>query len=71
MRHMTSGLILSSALNAGHNPVVTGAGEEIDVLKHPGRPFISIRSNAAGGNIIEVDNGATNGVIHVIDVVLS
>ena len=25
----------------------------------------------SGGNVIEVDNGATNGVIHVIDVVLS
>ena len=71
LRHMTSGLILSSALNAGPNPVVTGAGEEITVTKHPGRPFIAIASKASGGNVIEVDNGATNGVIHVIDVVLS
>ena len=70
-RHMTSGLILSSALSAGPNPVVTGAGEEITVTKHLARPFISISSKAAGGNVIEVDNGATNGVIHVIDVVLS
>merc|ERR1712027_112939 len=46
LRHMTSGLILSSALNAGHNPVVTGAGEEITVTKHPGRPFIAIASKA-------------------------
>ena len=70
-RHMTAGLILSSALNAGPNPVVTGAGEEISVVKQLGGPYISIQSKAAGGNIIEVDNGATNGVIHVIDVVLS
>lgn len=70
-RHMTAGLILSSALNAGPNPVVTGAGEEITVTKHVARPFISIASKATGGNVIEVDNGATNGVIHVIDVVLS
>ena len=53
LRHMTSGLILSSALNAGPNPVVTGAGEEITVTKHPGRPFIAIASKASGGN--EVD----------------
>merc|ERR1712012_76702 len=69
-RHMTAGLILSSALNAGPNPVVTGAGEEISVVKQLGGPYISIQSRAAGGNIIEVDIGATNGVIHVIDVVL-
>ena len=42
-RHMTSGLVLSSALNAGPNPVVTGAGEEISVIKHLARPFIAIR----------------------------
>ena len=84
---MTSVLILSSALSVGPNPVVTGAGEEITVTKHLARPFISIRSKATGGNVIEVrkfhfenlfisklfqvDNGATNGVIHVVDVVLS
>ena len=44
LRHMTAGLILSSALNAGPNPVVTGAGEEITVTKHPGRAFIAINS---------------------------
>ena len=71
LRHMTSGLILSSARSAGPNPVITGAGEEITVTKHLARPFISISSKATGGNVIEVDNGATNGVIHVIDVVLS
>ena len=54
LRHMTSGLILSSALSAGPNPVVTGAGEEITVTKHLARPFISIRSKATGGNVIEV-----------------
>ena len=51
--------------------MLPGAGEEITVTKHVARPFISISSKATQGNVIEVDNGATNGVIHVIDVVLS
>ena len=49
LRHMTSGLILSSALNASSDQ----GGEEITVTKHPGRPFIAIASKASGGN--EVD----------------
>ena len=56
---------------SGLNAVMAGAGEEITVTKHPGRPFIAIARKASRGNATEVDNGATNGVIHVIDVVLS
>lgn len=67
---MTAGHILSAALDL-ENQIVTGAGEEITVTKHRGPlPFIGIASVSAAGNVIEVDNGATNGVIHVIDVFL-
>ena len=67
---MTEGFILSAALAAGPNPVVTGGGEEVVVTKLPGRSFINIASEFGAGNVIEVDNGATNGVIHIIDAVL-
>ena len=48
--------------------MVTGGGEEISLVTSPGH--ITIASQAARGNIVEVDNQADNGVIHVIDVVL-
>ena len=51
-----------------HNLHYTGAGEKLTVTTFPGQ--VTISSDLAVGNIIETDNIATNGVVHVIDIVL-
>ena len=71
LRHMTSGLLLSGGFPVGSSPVVSGGGEEITVTTTPAPVgHLAIASQFAAGNIIEVDNEAANGVIHVIDIVL-
>ena len=48
LRHMTSGLILSSTLKAGPTTVLTSAVGEVTVSKHPGQPFISSEASRRG-----------------------
>ena len=68
---MTSGRLVSGTFPAGTFPIITGGGEEITVSTTPSPVgHLAIASQAVAGNIIEVDNEAANGVIHVIDIVL-
>ena len=68
---MTSGLLVSGGFPAGISPIITGGGEEISVSTTPFPVgHLAIVSKFAEGNVIEVDNEAANGVIHVIDIVL-
>ena len=68
LRHMTKGNILSANFPPGSTPLVTGAGEKLTVTTFPQQ--VTISSDLAVGNIIERDNVASNGVVHVIDIVL-
>ena len=68
LRHMTKGRLPSSRFPEGSTPLVTGAGERLTLTKFPSQ--VTISSSLAVGNIIETDNIASNGVIHVIDIVL-
>ena len=71
LRHLTTGRLVSGTFPAGEFPVVTGGGEEISLVTTPAPVGqVAIASQAARGNIVEVDNEAANGVIHVIDIVL-
>ena len=47
---------------------VIGAGEKLTVSRFPQQ--VTISSELAVGNIIERDNIAKNGVVHVVDIVL-
>ena len=72
LRHMAQDRLLTGTFPAGSFPVVTGAGEEVVITTSPatlGHLAITSRTGAAG-NVVQVDNEAFNGVIHVIDVVL-
>ena len=68
LRHMTKGSLPSSRFPEGSTPLVTGAGERLTLTKFPSQ--VTISSSLAVGNVIETDNIASNGVIHVIDIVL-
>ena len=68
LRHMTKGSILSNSFPEGSSPLVTGAGEKLTITTFPDQ--ITISSDLAVGNIIEVDNVASNGVVHILDIVL-
>ena len=68
LRHMTKGGLTSERFPEGSTPLVTGAGERLTLTKFPNQ--VTISSSLAVGNMIEVDNEASNGVVHVIDIVL-
>merc|ERR1712032_486361 len=68
LRHLTKGDIKSSSFPSGSTPLVTGAGERLTITTFPRQ--VTISSDLVVGNIIETDNLASNGVIHVIDIVL-
>ena len=72
LRHLAADRLLSGTFPAGSFPVITGAGEEVVLTTSPaslGHLTIASRAGATG-NVVQVDNEAVNGVIHVIDVVL-
>ena len=68
LRHLSKGRILSDSFPEGSTPLVTGAGEQVTITTFPDQ--ITISSELAVGNIIEIDNVASNGVVHVLDIVL-
>ena len=69
LRHLTRGAVLSNQFpTAGSTPLLTGAGERLTLTAFPNRNIVS--SSLAVGNFLNLDNRATNGVIHVIDIVL-
>ena len=71
LRHLSNGRLLSGTFPAGIFPVVTGGGEEIVLTTSPSTVgHLGVASNGNVGSVIEVDNEAVNGVIHVIDVLL-
>ena len=73
LRHVSNGRLVSGTFPAGSFPVVSGGGQEIVLTTSPAHVgHLSITSETASntGNVIEVDNEAVNGVIHVIDIVL-
>ena len=65
LRHMTRGALISSAFPPGPTPLVTGAGERVTVTAFPNQ--VTITSVLAVAHIIDVDNEASNGVVHVVD----
>ena len=69
---MSNGRLVSGTFPAGSFPIVTGAGEEILVTTSPAVVgHLGVTSGGgAQGSVLEVDNEAVNGVIHVIDIVL-
>ena len=72
LRHLSNGRLLSGTYPAGSFPVVTGGGEEIVMTTSPAHVGHLAITSATGslGNVVQVDNEAINGVIHVIDIVL-
>ena len=65
LRHMTRGALISKAFPPGPTPLVTGAGERVTVTAFPNQ--VTITSVLAVAHIIDVDNEASNGVVHVVD----
>ena len=65
LRHMTKGSLPSSRFPEGSTPLVTGAGERVTVTAFPNQ--VTLTSVLAVSHIIDVDNDASNGVIHVVD----
>jgi len=65
LRHMSRGALLSKAFPPGPTPLVTGAGERVTVTAFPNQ--VTITSVLAVSHIIDVDNEASNGVVHVVD----
>ena len=65
LKHMTRGVIHSIDLPAGAVPLITGAGERVTVTKLP--TAVTITSTSGISRIVEADNEASNGIIHVVD----
>ena len=65
LRHTTRGALLSKAFPPGPTPLVTGAGERVTVTAFPNQ--VTITSVLSVAHIIDVDNEASNGVVHVVD----
>jgi len=65
LRHMSRGPLISKAFPPGPTPLVTGAGERVTVTAFPNQ--VTITSVLAVSHIIDVDNEASNGVVHVVD----
>merc|ERR1712126_375083 len=67
LRHMTKGALLSPSLPPGPTPLITGAGERVTLTALP--HHITVTSVLAIATVIDVDNEASNGVVHVVDAV--
>ena len=65
LRHMTRGIIHSVDLPPGAVPLITGAGERVTVTKLP--TAITVVSVAGSSRLLEADNQASNGLVHVVD----
>jgi len=65
LRHVTRGALHSGDFPPGPTPMVTGAGERVTVTAFPNQ--VTLTSVLAVSHIIDVDNDASNGVIHVVD----
>ena len=65
LRHVTRGALHSLDFPPGPTPLVTGAGERVTVTAFPNQ--VTLTSVLAVSHIIDVDNDASNGVIHVVD----
>ena len=62
---MTRGAIHSVDLPAGSVPLITGAGERVTVTRLP--TAITVTSVAGVARVVEADNTASNGILHVVD----
>jgi len=67
LRHMTKGALLSPSLPPGPTPLITGAGERVTLTALP--HHMTVSSVLAIATVIDVDNEASNGVVHVVDAV--
>merc|ERR1719237_425133 len=67
LRHMTSGALISGDLPPGPTPLVTGAGQRVTITAFPHQ--VTVSSPLAVASIIDVDNEAANGIVHVVDAV--
>lgn len=65
LRHVTRGALFSSDFPPGPTPLITGAGERVTVTAFPNQ--VTLTSVLAVSHIIDVDNEASNGVVHVVD----
>jgi len=65
LRHMTRGAITSADLPPGAVPLVTRAGGKVTVTRLPSA--ITITSVAGASRVIEADNEASNGIVHIVD----
>lgn len=65
LRHVTRGALHSADFPPGPTPLVTGAGERVTVTAFPSQ--VTLTSVLAVAHIIDVDNEASNGVVHVVD----
>ena len=65
LRHVTRGALISADFPPGPTPLVTGAGERVTVTAFPNQ--VTLTSVLAVSHIIDVDNEASNGVVHVVD----
>jgi len=65
LRHTTKGALHSEDFPPGPTPVITGAGERVTATAFP--RHISLSSPFGVASIIDADNDAGNGVVHVVD----
>lgn len=65
LRHVTRGALHSGDFPPGPTPLVTGAGERVTVTAFPNQ--VTLTSVLAVSHIVDVDNDASNGVVHVVD----
>jgi uncharacterized surface protein with fasciclin (FAS1) repeats len=65
LRHATKGVLHSADFPLGPTPLITGAGERVTVTAFP--HHVSLSSPFGVATIIDADNDASNGVVHVVD----
>jgi len=65
LRHLTKGALHTTDFPPGPTPLITGAGERVTVTALPNH--VSLTSVLAAASIIDGDNIASNGVVHVVD----
>jgi len=67
LRHMSRGAIHYADMPPGPTPLITGAGERVTITAFPHEVHVS--SILAIAQVIDLDNEAANGVVHVVDAV--
>jgi len=65
LRHLTKGALFTFDFPPGPTPLITGAGERVTVTAFPNH--VTLTSVLSVASIIDGDNIASNGVVHVVD----